>query len=70
MVTYGVANIVNDAWHEQVVKRGWTSWDVPSATEPRLHVIWALVLVTAVILYALGFRRGDGMVASSDNHAR
>jgi hypothetical protein len=70
MVTYGVANIVNDAWHEQVLKRGWTSWDVPSATEPRLHVIWALVLMTAVILYALGFGRGDGVVASSDNHAR
>jgi len=70
MVAYGVANIVNDAWHEQVVKRGWTSWDVPSATEPRLHVIWALVLVAAAILYALGFARGDGIVRSGDNHLR
>ena len=34
MLAYGVANVVNDFWHEQVVKRGWTSWDVPEATQP------------------------------------
>ena len=70
MLTYGVANIVNDFWHEQILKRGWTTWDVPSATEPRLHAIWALVLVTAAILYAFGFARGDAAAASGDNHPR
>ena len=57
MLAYGVANVVNDLWHEQVVKRGWASWDVPEATQPSLNLTWALVLVATVLLYAGGFGR-------------
>ena len=57
MLAYGVANVVNDFWHEQVVKRGWASWDVPEATQPSLNLTWALVLVATVLLYAGGFGR-------------
>ena len=70
MAVYGATNIVQDFWHEQVVKRGWTEWDVPAATEPRLHVIWLLMLAGAAALYALGFARGDSAGASGDNRAR
>jgi hypothetical protein len=45
MLAYGVANVVNDLWHEQIVKRGWASWDVPEATQPELNLTWAVVLV-------------------------
>lgn len=70
MLTYGFANMANDFWHEQVVKRGWTSWDIPSALEPRLHAIWLVVLGGAALLYALGFARRDGSAQSGDNPAR
>jgi hypothetical protein len=57
MLAYGAANLVQDLWHEQVVKRGWTSSDIPSVTTPRLAAIWALVLVGTALAYALGFAR-------------
>lgn len=59
LLTYGTANLVQDFWHEQVVKRGWTDWDVPSALEPRLHPIWLLILAGALLVYVLGFARCD-----------
>jgi hypothetical protein len=59
-VAYGAAILVNDLWHEQIVKRGWTTWDFPSALQPGLHPIWAVVLLAAGALYALGLgRRGE-----------
>jgi len=57
MLAYGATNLVQDFWHEQVVKRGWTGWDIPSATTPRLAAIWAIVLGAAALAYALGFAR-------------
>ena len=36
MAAYGAANLAQDFWHEQVVKRGWTSWDIPSALVPKV----------------------------------
>ena len=35
MLAYGLANAVQDAWLEQVVKRGWTSREIPSLIIPR-----------------------------------
>ncbi len=59
-LAYGTAILLNDFWHEQIVKRGWTTWEFPSALQPSLSAIWALVLVVAGILCAAGFaRRGD-----------
>ena len=57
MLVYGVANLVQDLWHEQVVKRGWTERDIPSVTTPRLAAIWVLVLAGTCVVYALGFAR-------------
>jgi hypothetical protein len=68
MLAYGAANLVQDLWHEQVVKRGWTEWDVPSALVPEPSVMWGLLLGSAAVLYALGFGRSRGAVASGDNH--
>jgi hypothetical protein len=70
MAVYGATNLAQDFWHEQVVKRGWTKWDIPTATEPRLHAIWLLMLAGAAAAFALGFARGDTAPASGDNHAR
>jgi hypothetical protein len=57
MAAYGAANLTQDFWHEQVVKRGWTSWDIPSALVPKLSVMWGLIVAATVVLYALGFGR-------------
>ena len=57
MLAYGVANLVQDFWHEQVLKRGWTSADIPSVLLPESSVMWALVLAGAALAYALGFAR-------------
>ena len=56
-LVYGATNLVQDFWHEQVVKRGWTGWDVPTALVPEPSVMWALVLAGAALAYALGFAR-------------
>ena len=68
MLAYGIANVANDAWHEQVVKRNWTSWDIPSALEPRPNLIWLVVLSGAGVFLALGLAR-HGRAATRDNPA-
>ncbi len=52
MASYGIANIANDFWIEQVVKRGWTTWQIPNVLHPTLSVAWGLIVLGAVALYA------------------
>ncbi|HSI97608.1 MAG TPA: hypothetical protein VK926_04540 [Gaiellaceae bacterium] len=66
-LVYGASNLAQDFWHEQLVKRGWTSWDIPSVLEPALTVMWGLVLAVAALVFALGFARRDGSAPSGDN---
>jgi hypothetical protein len=47
MAAYGAVNAVQDLWTEQVVKRGWTGWRIPSALEPRVSAVWGVVLLLA-----------------------
>ena len=70
MAAYGAANLVQDFWHEQVVKRGWTSWDIPSALVPKVSVMWGLIVAATVILYALGFARRAEEAATGDTSGR
>lgn len=56
-LAYGIAIFVNDAWHEQIVKRGWTTWEFPSALQPAPNIIWVLVLAATGVFYALGLGR-------------
>jgi hypothetical protein len=51
MASYAIGNIANDAWTEQVVKRGWTAWRIPDVTRPTLTIAWGLVVLGAVVLY-------------------
>jgi hypothetical protein len=52
MLCYGVGNIANDFWIEQIFKRGWTSWQIPNVLEPRPTIAWGIiVLVSAAIWY-------------------
>ncbi len=49
MLAYGGVNFAQDAWNEQIVKRGWTDDGIPSALLPGVKPIWAVVLGLAVI---------------------
>jgi Tol biopolymer transport system component len=64
LVTYGLGNILNDAWYEQVVKRGWTSFSMPSVILPAANVPWALIVaIGALIGVAFSRIEGPGVVA-------
>jgi hypothetical protein len=57
MLAYGIGNLVNDDWLEQVVKRGWTNHEVPSLLTPAANWGWAAVLVGALLIWRLWFRQ-------------
>ena len=57
MLAYGLGNLVNDDWLEQVVKRGWTSHQVPSILTPVANWGWAAVMVGTVLIWRLWFRQ-------------
>jgi hypothetical protein len=59
MLAYGLANAVQDAWGEQVVKRGWTTAAMPSVTLPSLSLWWALILAVAALTWIVWFRPRD-----------
>jgi len=49
MLAYGGVNCAQDAWHEQIVKRGWTDTGIPSALLPGARPIWLVVFALAVL---------------------
>jgi hypothetical protein len=57
MLAYGIGNLVNDDWLEQVVKRGWTNDEMPSVLTPTANWGWAAVLVGAAAIWLLWFRQ-------------
>jgi hypothetical protein len=53
---YGGVNMAQDAWNEQLVKRGWLDWKIPSALQPDLAPIWLVVIgLAALTALALGW---------------
>ena len=56
MLAYGLANMANDLWTEQVVKRDWTSWQIPDVLSPSLSAAWALIVACAVVVYLAFWR--------------
>jgi hypothetical protein len=58
MLSYGGVNFVQDAWNEQLFKRGSTDLSIPSALLPGVTAIWGVVLALAV-LATVGLLRED-----------
>ena len=48
MFAYGSVNFAQDAWNEQIVKRGWTDSAIPSALLPGARPIWIVVVALAI----------------------
>jgi hypothetical protein len=62
MLAYGAANIANDFWLEQVAKRGWSTWVIPSVLQPRVQWAWGVIVLVALVVWWTWFRE-DGDVA-------
>jgi hypothetical protein len=65
LLGYGVGNVVNDGWLEQVAKRGWTHQLFPAVTTPAVNWGWAAVLAVAFAAWALWLRRVPARSAAS-----
>jgi hypothetical protein len=52
LFVYGVLNVAQDFWLEQVVKRGTTGHRLPSFLRPELSAAWAFQLAAVAVLYA------------------
>lgn len=57
MLCYGAGNIANDFWLEQVVKRGWTEWQIPNVTTPKASVAWGVIILAAAAIWAIAVWR-------------
>jgi hypothetical protein len=57
MIPYGLGNMANDGWLEQVVKRGWTSWEFPDVIRPGLTWMWGVIVLVGAALFFLLDRR-------------
>jgi hypothetical protein len=60
MLAYGIGNVLNDAWLEQIVRRDWTRRVLPSVLEPRPTWAWAALLAGAAVVLAAWFAREPG----------
>jgi hypothetical protein len=58
LLTYGLANALQDGWNEQLVKRGTFESKLPSVIRPDLSPAWLGVLLGAVVIYFVLFRVG------------
>jgi hypothetical protein len=71
MLAYGLANALQDAWNEQLWKRGWVDHHIGSVIRPELTLGWLAIVATAVAVYALWFRpRGACVVPTQAPPAR
>lgn len=58
MLAFGMANMVNDGWLEQIGERGWTSHQVPSVLGFAANWLWGAVILAAVGGWAAATRAG------------
>lgn len=61
MLAYGAVNCVQDAWLEQVVKRGWTDEAIPQALLPGARPIWGVIVLVGIAATALFVREGRSL---------
>ena len=65
MLAYGLANLSNDFWGEQIVERGWTSRRFPNVLQPHASFAWLGVLAAAALIWLTWFRASASRAASS-----
>jgi hypothetical protein len=60
MAAYGLGNMANDFWTEQIWKRSWTNWQFPDLLQPSLSLGWGLIALGAVVLFAMSIESRHG----------
>lgn len=60
MFSYGAVNFVQDAWNEQLWKRGWMDAKIPSALLPGFRPIWVVVVGLGVVTAFVFLRERKG----------
>jgi hypothetical protein len=60
---YGLGVAIQDAWHEQLVKRGWLHTQFPNVIRPGLTPAWGGLVVCAVVVHRLAIRPRQRQVA-------
>jgi hypothetical protein len=69
LLAYGVGNMLNDLWLEQIAERGWTSWTIPSCLEPAVTWTWLGVLLATPVIWFTWFRASaEGTDAEAGLH--
>jgi hypothetical protein len=63
MAVYGLGNMANDFWTEQIWKRGWTNWRFPDLLQPSLSVGWGLIVLGAALLLTMSIESPRGRMA-------
>jgi len=58
LLTYGLANALQDGWNEQLVKRGTSGSKLPSMIRPDLSAAWLGILLGGLAIYFVLFRVG------------
>jgi len=58
LLTYGLANALQDGWNEQLVKRGTFDSKLPSVIRSGLSAAWLGILLGAAAIYFMLFRVG------------
>ena len=58
LLTYGLANALQDGWNEQLVKRGTFDFKLPSVIRPDSSPAWLGIVLGAVAIYFVLFRVG------------
>ena len=56
LIAYGLGNVANDFWLEQVVKRYWTTRMLPDVLQPKPNVGWLAIVIGTIVLWLLAFR--------------
>jgi hypothetical protein len=51
LLCYGLGNVANDFWLEQVTKRGWTDWEIPDVSVPKATWAWGIVVLCAAAVW-------------------
>ena len=62
LLVYGIARAAQDAWHEQVWKRGWTTFVLPEVVKrgrPVATPAWGVLLGAAGLVHGRWSRRAD-----------
>ena len=63
MAAYGLGNMANDFWTEQIWKRGWTNWQFPDLLQPSLSVGWGLIVLGAALVLAMSIESPHSRMA-------